>query len=121
MKGLRHIRACTGRRIQADRHDERPVAGHHVSALIRKIPLKPEIALLPRRGVRRNDGDKERAVADLAPDLLIPRVPDAQLALVEPDFYSRRPERLADPLDLNGVLRGVTQEHRPGLRADAVR
>jgi integrase len=46
-----------------------------LGALIRKIPLKAEIAFMARGGVGRNDGNEERAVVDFAPDLLIPRVP----------------------------------------------
>jgi hypothetical protein len=53
------------------------------------------------------DGNKERAVVDLATDFLTPRVPAAQLALVEPDLYSGRLESVADPLRRLSVLRGV--------------
>lgn len=101
MKRLRHVRARVGCRIQADRHDERPVAGNHVGALIRKIPLKPEIALVPRCRVRGNDGNEERAVVDLAPDLLIPGVSTPQLALVEPNLDAGRTQCLTN------LLRGL--------------
>src|SRR5215469_12078541 len=43
----RHVRARTRRPIQAHRDDKRPVAGHHVGALIREVPLQPEVALVP--------------------------------------------------------------------------
>jgi hypothetical protein len=107
MKRLRHIRARTGRRIQADRHNERPVASHHVGPLIRKIPLEPEIALLPRRRIRRNDGNKERTVVDLAPDLLIPGISAPQLALVEPDLDARCAQGPANAPGGLLVLRGI--------------
>src|SRR6516165_6027710 len=113
MKGVRHVGARTGCRIKADRQDERAVAGHHVGALVRKIPLKPEVALLPRRCIRRNDGNKERAVADLASDLLIPHVAAAQLALVEPDLDTRTAQRLANAPSRLRVLRGIAQKYSP--------
>jgi hypothetical protein len=67
-------------------HDERPVAGHHVGALICKIPLQSEIAFASRRRVCGNDRNEEFAVANLPPNLLVPDVPAPQLALVEPHF-----------------------------------
>src|SRR5215469_7722714 len=96
MKRLRHVSTRARRRIQADRHDERLVAGHPVATLIGKVPLEPEIPLATRRRVCRNDGNEERAVADLATDLLVPNVPASQLALVKPDFDARCPQRIAD-------------------------
>jgi hypothetical protein len=78
-----------------------------VGALIRKIPLKPEIALATRGRVRRNNRNKERAVVDLAPDLLIPRVPAPQLALIEKNLDAGRTQRLANLLSGLRVLRGV--------------
>jgi hypothetical protein len=67
-------------------------------ALIRKIPLEPEIAFLPRDRVGRNDRNEERAVVYLVPDLLIPRVPAPQLALIEKDLDTGSAECLANLL-----------------------
>src|ERR1700751_5102091 len=120
MKRFRHVRARTRRRIQADRHDERLVAGHPVATLIRQVPLEPEVPLATRRGVRRDDGNEERAVADLATDLLVPHITAPQPALVEPDFNALGPKRIADPTRSIGVLRSVAKEYRPGGRGDLV-
>src|SRR6201987_4586059 len=120
MKRFRHVRARTRRRIQADRHDERLVAGHPVATLIRQVPLEPEVPLATRRGVRRDDGNEERAVADLATDLLVPYLTAPQLALVEPDLDTLGPKRIADPTRNVGVLRSVANESRPARRGDLV-
>jgi hypothetical protein len=69
-----------------------------MGALIRKIPLEPEIAFLPRDRVGRNDRNEERAVVYLVPDLLIPRVPAPQLALIEKDLDTGSAECLANLL-----------------------
>jgi hypothetical protein len=55
-------------------------------ALLGNAPLEPEIAFRTRRGVRRDDRDEQRAVADLLADLQVPGVPAAQLALIKPDL-----------------------------------
>jgi hypothetical protein len=54
----------------------------------------------------------ERAVVDLAPDLLIPGVAAAQLALVEEDRNAGSAKCLADLLSSLPVLRGVTEKYR---------
>src|ERR1700758_632998 len=120
MKRFRHVRARTRRRIQADRHDDRLVAGHPVATLIRQVPLEPEVPLATRRSVRRDDGNEERAVADLATDLLVPHITAPQPALVEPDFDALSPKRIADPTRGIGVLRSVAEEYRPGRGGDLV-
>jgi hypothetical protein len=63
---------------------------------------------MPRGRVGRNDGNEERAVVDLAPDLLIPHIPAPQLTLVEEDFNAGRTQRLANLLRRLRILRGVT-------------
>src|SRR5580700_9017255 len=111
MERLRNV--CDGflGRVQAHRHDEGAVASHHVATLIRKIPLETEVALVPRRRVRRDDRHEERAVADLAPDPLIPHLPATQLALVEPHFDASLAQRAADASRCCGILRGVADEN----------
>jgi hypothetical protein len=69
-----------------------------VGALISKVPLKAEIAFMPRGRVGGNDRNEQRAVLDLAPDLLIPGVPTAQLTLIEKDLDAARTQRIANPL-----------------------
>jgi hypothetical protein len=59
---------------------------------------------MPRGRVGRNDRNKERAVVDLAPDLLIPRVPAPQLALIEKDLDAGRTQCLADLLGSLRIL-----------------
>jgi hypothetical protein len=70
----------------------------HVGALIRKVPLQSEVALMSRSRIRGNDGDEERAVMEFVPDLLIPRIPTAQFAFVEPDLDAGSTERSCDAL-----------------------
>jgi hypothetical protein len=83
-----------------------------MGALICEVPLQAEIAFMPGSRVRGNDRNKERAVVDLAPDLLIPGVPAAQLTLVEPDLNAGCSQCRANPLSGLRILRGVAQKHR---------
>src|SRR5215469_6004294 len=112
-KRLWNLRGSFGSRVQANWQNEYTAASHHVAALVRKIPLKTEIAFVPRGRVRRNQRNKERALADLAPDLLVPRIPASQLALIEKDLDPCGPQCMADPCRRLGILRGVAQEHGP--------
>ena len=75
-----------------------------MGALIRQVPLKAEIAFMPRGRVGRNDRNKEGAVVDLAPDLLIPGVPAPQLALIEKDLDPGRTQCLANLLGRLRIL-----------------
>ena len=54
-----------------------------MGALIRKVPLEPEVTFMPPHRVRRNNRHEKRAVVQLTPNPLIPGVPTAQLALIE--------------------------------------
>ena len=49
-------------------------------------------------------GNEERAIVDLAPDLLIPHIPAAQLALIEKDLDAGRTQCLANPLGRLRIL-----------------
>ncbi len=75
-----------------------------MGALIGKVPLKAEIAFMSRGRVGRNDRNEERAVVDLVPDLLIPRVPAPQLALIEKDLDAGRTQCLANLLGSLRIL-----------------
>src|ERR1700721_2547746 len=86
-------------------------ASDHVAALVGKGPLQAEIALMPRGGIGRNDGNEQRAVVDLTPDLLVPGVPAAQLALVEKHLDARGTQRRANLLGSLCILGGVAQEY----------
>ena len=97
LKRLRNIRAGIRRSIQTHRHDERPIARHQVGALVRKAPFEPKVAFLPRLRVGGDEGDEQRAVADFAPDFLIPGIPAPQLALVEPHFDAAGAQPIAKP------------------------
>src|SRR5207302_8189210 len=77
-KGL--LVACT---VNDDRHEERLLLGHMVGTFDGELPFVAKIALEPLLGMLGDHRNKERAVVDLVPDLLIPRVPAAQLALTE--------------------------------------
>ena len=68
---------------------------HMGTAIHRKIPFKAKIAFMPRGRVSRNDRNEQRAFLDLAPDLLIPNVPAAQFALIEPHLNSSGSQCLA--------------------------
>jgi hypothetical protein len=81
-----------------------------VGALISQVPLEAEIAFMPRGGIGRNDRNEERALMDLAPDLLIPGIPAAQLTLVEKHFNPGRAKRRAYPLGSLPILGGVAQK-----------
>ena len=63
-----------------------------------KVPLVPKIALEPLLGVLGDNRNKECAVVDLVPDLLIPAVSAPQLPLVERDLDTRRTQSLANLL-----------------------
>ena len=82
-----------------------------MSALISKVPLKAELALMPRRRMRGDDGHEERAIMELTPDPLIPGVAASQLTLVEPDLYPGGAKCIANALRRLGILRGVTQKY----------
>jgi hypothetical protein len=60
----------------------------------------------------RDEGHEQRALLDLLPDLRIPLVAAAQLALVEPHLNPETAQRLGDALRRVRVLVGVAQEHR---------
>ena len=64
----------------------------------------PKIALEPLLGVLGDNWNEERAVVDLVPDLLVPRVPAPQLALIEKDLDAGRTQRLANLLRSLRVL-----------------
>ena len=59
----------------------------------------------------RNDGDEERALSNLAPNVLVPRIPAPKLALVEPNLNAGRSKRLTNAARGVRVLRGVAQEN----------
>jgi hypothetical protein len=72
-----------------------------------EIPLVPKVTLKPLLSVLGHNRDKERAVVDLLPDPLIPRVAAAQLALIEENLDTGGAKRLGNPLGNLRVLRGV--------------
>ena len=86
------------------------IVGHQVGAIDGQLPFQPEVALAARLGVRGDDGNEQGAVVDLLADRVVPRVPAAQLALVEPDLDPGAAQRLADPPRGLGILRGIAQE-----------
>ena len=64
----------------------------------------PKIALEALLGVLGDERNEERAVVDLVPDLLIPRVPAPQLALIEKDLDAGRTQCLANLLGRLRIL-----------------
>jgi hypothetical protein len=76
------------------------------------FPFAAKIAFEALLRVVGDNWNEEDAVLDLVPDLLIPRVPAAQLALVEKHLDAGRTQRLANPLGRVRILRGVAQEYR---------
>ncbi len=87
------------------------IARHLVTALIRKIPLQAEVALVPGGGVSGDHRNEKRALLDFAPDLLVPDVAAAQLALIEPDFEPGGTQRLGDSTCSLRILGCVAQEY----------
>jgi hypothetical protein len=77
---------------------ERLIGCHQVGSIDRKLPLKSEIPFVAVVRVPRDDRDEQGAGLDLLADRPVPRVPAAQLALVEPDFNARSAECLANLL-----------------------
>jgi hypothetical protein len=71
-----------------------------------ELPLVAKIALEPLLGMPGDNRNEEGTVVDLVPDLLIPRVPAPQLALIEKDLYAGRAQCLANPLRRLRILRG---------------
>jgi hypothetical protein len=55
---------------------------------------------------------KNNAFADTATDQLIPGVPVAQLALIEPHLKARLAQRIANSACYDCILRRVAQEDR---------
>jgi hypothetical protein len=84
-----------------------------VGAIHRQLPFQAEVAFGARVGVRGDDRHEQAAVMDLLADLVIPDIPAAQLALVEPHLDPGSPQRLADTPRRLGILRGIAQEHSP--------
>ena len=98
-KGL--LVACT---VNDDRHEERLLLGHMVGTFDGELPFVAKIALEPLLGMLGDHRNKERAVVDLVPDLLIPRVPAPQLALIEKDLDASRTQCLANLLGSLRIL-----------------
>ena len=80
-------------------------------AIDRKFPFQSKVAFLPRMGIARYDRNEQRACLDLPAYRGIPRVPAAQLALVEPHLDSRRPQAAGNLRGRHGVLGCVTEEN----------
>jgi len=71
-----------------------------------------KIAFEPLLGVLGDNRNEYGAVVDLVPDLLIPRVPTPQLALIEKDLDTGSAKRFANPLRRRRILGGVAEEYR---------
>lgn len=79
-------------------------------ALVGEAPFQSEISFRTRLRAQRDDRQKQRAVADLLPNSLVPRVATAQFTFVKPNFDARGTKRLADTAGQLGVLRGIADE-----------
>ena len=77
-------------------------------AVDREFPLEPEVALGSALCMCRDQRNKEPTISDLFADLLIPEVPAAQLALVEPDLDATLTQPLSNAPRGLGILRGIT-------------
>ena len=108
-----NARAGLRRVVDDHRQQEGRVIGHQVRAVHRKLPLKSKIPFAAFVRVGGDHRDEQGAVVDLLADLMVPHVPAAQFALIEPHFDPGRPQRFADAPRRLGVLRGVAQEHSP--------
>ena len=74
--------------VNYDGHQEGSFDRHQMGAIDREFPFEPKIALEPRLRMCGNNRNEEGAVTDLLPDLAVPNISTAQLALIEPDFDS---------------------------------
>jgi hypothetical protein len=79
------------RTVNYDWHQERSFDRHQMGAIDCEFPFEPKIALEPLLRMLGNNRKEQGAVADLLPDLPVPSISAAQLALVEPDFDSGCP------------------------------
>src|SRR5581483_6609860 len=89
---------------------EHVVIRHVERALDRQPPLSPEVSLVARLGMSRADGHEVIALADLAADLLIPRITADQRALVVPHLHAEIGKGIPDELRRAPILRGVAEE-----------
>ena len=112
---IRDKRFLIASAVNDDRYQEGLLLGHVMGAFDCEVPLVPKIALEPLLGVLGDKRNEERAVVDLVPDLLIPRVPAPQLALIEKDLNARRAQCLANPLGSLRILGGIAQKDRVAL------
>jgi hypothetical protein len=86
--------------------------GHVVGSLDGEFPLAPKIAFEPLLRMLGDYWNEQSAVADLAPNLLIPYIPASQFALIEPHLNAGCAQCIADLLCRIGILRGVAQKYR---------
>jgi hypothetical protein len=90
--------------VDHHRHEERLLLGHVVRTLHGELPFVPKVTLKPVLGVMGDNRNEEHAVADLAPDLLVPGVATAQLALIEKDLDTACAQRCGDFPSGLGIL-----------------
>jgi hypothetical protein len=114
-KVVRDDRLPIASAVDDDRQEEGLLLGHVVGTLNRELPFVPEVALEALLRVPGDDRNEQRAVVDLAADLLVPGVPASQLALIEKDLDAGSLQRLANLLSGLRVLRGVAQKYRMRL------
>jgi hypothetical protein len=93
--------------VDDDGKEERLTGRHQVRSIDRELPLKTEIPLVTIVGVPRNHRDEEHTALDLLADRLVPSIPAAKRALIEPDLETARAQCLANPLGHVRILRGV--------------
>ena len=75
--------------------------------IYRQPPFTAEIAFRPAFGIRRNNGYEQRTIPHLLADLVIPRIPAPQFALVEPDLDASGAQCIANTPSGLDVLRGI--------------
>jgi hypothetical protein len=69
-----------------------------------EFPLAPKIAFEPLLGMLGDYWNEQSAVADLAPDFLIPNIPASQFALIEPDLNAGGAQSFANSLRCRLIL-----------------
>jgi hypothetical protein len=95
---VRDYRVLIAGRVDNDRQEERLLLGHVMCTLGCELPFMPKITLEALLSVLRDNRNEQDAVMDLASDLLIPRIPTSQLALIEKDLDAGGAQGLANPL-----------------------
>src|SRR3984885_5628810 len=117
MKFVRNSRPAFGSLVNNNRHQKSPLWGHVTGPVHGQGPLTAEISFVALFGTGRDDGNEKSTAQYLVANLVVPRIPAAELTLIKPDLDTGGPQRIADAAGGPGLLRGIAPENCPGRRA----